>query len=586
MLAYEEVITSSGIKVPFVPAIITPTIERPLRNNRYEGGECAGLRRILRAGDRVLDLGAGIGLLSTVAGLVEGIESVTSIEANPDLIPLIHETHRLNGVSGVDVRHGIVTAVNMHESRFYLRPDFWASSTEPDGRPSTRAIKLPGIGLKELIAEINPTVIISDTVGGELSLFQDADLSGVRAVVIELHTRAYGEEGAVRLLDMLKAKGMTVSPQDSGSGQVRLLERAAPVPQKQPFPVRSIRKWPVAKPRVFVATCMKDEGPFILEWVAWHRAMGVTDITVFTNDCSDGTDAILDRLSDLGHVQHLPNPAFAFDSTAFQPVALNYAHQLRAMREADFFISMDVDEFINVTVGNHTLRALFNASGPFDVLSMSEVNHGSNQHEHYERGWLTDLFPAHQTTTPGKFKSRRGVKSIVRLSERVEKLRNHRPDMHNENGQTAWLDGSGRATGHFLADRSENGHDCRGSFKLVRLEHFPLRSLDSYLAKMYRGDVVVTGKRVGRTYWRQRNRHDESSTAWEVQLKRAKAWYKKHLAKDVTLMALHEAACAAHAARIESLVKDPVFLERRDWALREAWGNAPEQEHIEEEATE
>lgn len=36
MLAYDEVIVSSGIKIPFVPSVITPKIERPMRNNRYE----------------------------------------------------------------------------------------------------------------------------------------------------------------------------------------------------------------------------------------------------------------------------------------------------------------------------------------------------------------------------------------------------------------------------------------------------------------------------------------------------------------------------------------------------------------------
>ena len=122
-----------------------------------------------------------------------------------------------------------------------------------------------------------------------------------------------------------------------------------------------------------------------------------------------------------------------------------------------------------------------------------------------------------------------------------------------------------------MAGRGENGHDCRGSFDLVRLEHFPLRSLDSYLAKMYRGDVVVTGKQVSRTYWRQRNKMDDFSTGYTAQLKRAKAWQKAHLAKDKILIDLHEAACAAHAARIAALVQDPVFKERRDWALREAW---------------
>ncbi len=446
---------------------------------------------------------------------------------------------------------------------------------EPDSRPFTKAVKLRRYGLKSLIAEVNPTVIVCDIEGGEMGLFDGANLSGVRAMVVEFHPKVYGDSGMARILGTLAAKGITLAPRNKEGSTVQLLERADAAAQAHPFPARSFRSWPIKDPRVFIATCMKDEGPFILEWVAWHKAMGVTDITVFTNDCSDGTDLILDRLQEMGHVQHLPNPAFAFGSTAFQPVALNYAHQLRAMREADFFISMDVDEFINVRVGDHTLTALFQKTGPFDVLSMSEVNHGANLREHYERGWLTELFPAHQTTTPGKFRARRGVKSIVRLSERVEKLRNHRPDMRDDLGPILWLDGSGRVTPHFMADRGENGHDCRRSFDLVRLEHFPLRSLDSYLAKMYRGDVVVMGKQVSRTYWRTRNKNEETSTAYEVQLKRAKAWFDKHLKKDKQLLELHEGACAAHAAKIAELVTDPVFKERRDWALREAWAPAP-----------
>lgn len=581
MLAYDEVIVSSGIKIPFVPSVITPKIERPMRNNRYEGGECAALRRILRPGDRVLELGAGVGLLSTVAGMIEGIESVTTIEANPDLIPLIRETHRLNDVTCVDLRNGVATAEAGPEIDFYLRPDFWASSMEPDSRPFTRAVKLRRYDLPSLIAEVKPTVIVCDIEGGEMGLFDAADLSGVRDMVVEFHPKVYGDKGVTRIMGILAAKGLTLAARNKEGSTVQHLERAEKNPQALPFPPRSFRDWPIPDPRVFIATCMKDEGPFILEWVAWHKAMGVTDITVFTNDCSDGTDLILDRLADLGHVQHLPNPAFAFDSTAFQPVALNYAHQLRAMREADFFISMDVDEFINVRTGDHSLPALFDATGPFDCLSMSEVNHGCNGHEHFQPGWMIELFPGHQTTTPGKFKSRRGVKTIVRLSDRVERLRNHRPDMRDDLGPILWLDGSGRVTTHFTGERTENGHDCRRSYDLVRLEHFPLRSLDSYLAKMYRGDVVVTGKQVSRTYWRMRNRQDEFSMTCEVQLKRAKAWFKKHLEKDKPLMALHDEACSAHAARIDSLVRDPAFKERRDWALREAWTDAPEVEAAE-----
>ena len=59
-LVYDDIIVTNGIKVPFVPEIITPVIERPMRNGRYETGECKALSDLLQAGDTVLELGAGL----------------------------------------------------------------------------------------------------------------------------------------------------------------------------------------------------------------------------------------------------------------------------------------------------------------------------------------------------------------------------------------------------------------------------------------------------------------------------------------------------------------------------------------------
>ncbi|MGB8813172.1 MAG: glycosyltransferase family 2 protein, partial [Paracoccaceae bacterium] len=41
--------------------------------------------------------------------------------------------------------------------------------------------------------------------------------------------------------------------------------------------------------RTAIVTTMKNEGPFILEWIAYHRMIGVDDFLIYTNDCSDGT---------------------------------------------------------------------------------------------------------------------------------------------------------------------------------------------------------------------------------------------------------------------------------------------------------
>jgi hypothetical protein len=51
--------------------------------------------------------------------------------------------------------------------------------------------------------------------------------------------------------------------------------------------------------KVMAVSMMKDEAPNLLEWFAHHLAVGFTDILVYTNDCTDGTVEMLQRLEEL-----------------------------------------------------------------------------------------------------------------------------------------------------------------------------------------------------------------------------------------------------------------------------------------------
>lgn len=595
---YSEVIETNGIKVPFIPDVITPKIERPLRNNRYEGGECAALRDILRPGDRVLELGAGIGLISTVAALAEGVQSVTAVEANPDLIAVIRETHRLNGVASVDLRNGVVVHNAQKKAPFYLRADFWASSMEPDSRPFRKKKHLPCFNIQALVAETRPTVIVCDIEGGEMGLFDDVDLTGVRAMILEMHPKVYGAETVEAISGLFEGQGLIFRQPDKPSS-VRYFERSdqpveAPVPpppstapavSPSAMVINPDLSWMTDKPwnpkqaRYLVTTCMKDEGPFILEWLAWHKSIGIQDFVVFSNDCTDGTDALLDRLEEMGELRHLPNPAKIFDSPAFQPFALAYTPHLSEFAKADFYISMDVDEFINVRIGKGKIWELLDHTGPFDALSMSELNHGSNMRENYEPGLVTQNFPRHQRERPGKQRARRGVKTIVRLGDKLKFVRNHRPDLRDDAGLVTWLDGSGRPTDHFHNDPIENGMDIRDTYDLVALNHFALRSLSSYLVKMFRGDVVVKDKMVSQRYWRQRDRQSDLTINFDRQNVAFKRKYNSYM-KDGKLCDLHDKCCAAHQARINELINIPSFKERRDWIVENVWLPRAAQEQV------
>ena len=52
---------------------------------------------------------------------------------------------------------------------------------------------------------------------------------------------------------------------------------------------------------------VKNEASFLLEWLAHHLTCGFTHVLAYSNDCSDGTDLMLDRLAAMGHVTHVRN---------------------------------------------------------------------------------------------------------------------------------------------------------------------------------------------------------------------------------------------------------------------------------------
>ncbi|MEL7215478.1 MAG: glycosyltransferase family 2 protein, partial [Pseudomonadota bacterium] len=122
-----------------------------------------------------------------------------------------------------------------------------------------------------------------------------------------------------------------------------------------------------AKYPLLTFTVMKNEGPFILEWIAYQKVFGADKILVMTNNCDDGTDLLLDRLDEMGLVRHVPNPSgmgTKYVGKANHPhiVGMTYAKLHREWREAERVLMCDVDEFPIVYVGDGSFDALMDAA--------------------------------------------------------------------------------------------------------------------------------------------------------------------------------------------------------------------------------
>jgi len=185
---------------------ISPTLRGTILGGEYEKNEMDIVRKTLCSDDRILEFGAGIGLLSTYCALEIGSERVKTFEANPFMQPLISKTFALNGVSpalvigAIGPKHG--------QLEFHVRENFWASSSHRDrAKGSIQTIAVPMHGMHDEILAMRPTYLFIDIEGAEEKLVGSSELPGVEKVMVELHPELIGEEGVRSFLGWLSDLG-------------------------------------------------------------------------------------------------------------------------------------------------------------------------------------------------------------------------------------------------------------------------------------------------------------------------------------------------------------------------------------------
>ncbi|SMO96847.1 FkbM family methyltransferase [Paracoccus laeviglucosivorans] len=212
-----------GINLPITPDDVSPIIWEALVSGKYEAKEAIQVRRMLRAGDRVLELGAGIGVITTVMATAADVE-IWSFDANPHTIALAKRVAAANSVGNVSFGHGLITAGPPAEYTFYIRRDFWMSSMIKEQGPYEGEIPLLSRNIEEFIAEHAINVLVMDIEGAERSLLGAAVLDGIDRVFLELHDHLYGLSGIRDIFTAMAARGFAYDPRNS-SGPCVLFTR-------------------------------------------------------------------------------------------------------------------------------------------------------------------------------------------------------------------------------------------------------------------------------------------------------------------------------------------------------------------------
>jgi len=302
---------------------------------------------------------------------------------------------------------------------------------------------------------------------------------------------------------------------------------------------------------ILAVTSMRNEGPHCLEWIAHHLAAGVGHFLIYTNDCDDGTDLIMDALQNAGLVTHIRQIPTGKRTVQWQ--ALKHAGGHPLVTAADWVLITDSDEFINLRAPLTTLHDLV-ARLPegTDAVAMPWRLFGNSgvieMQDDLTLRQFTRAAPVDIQLPLAHF-----FKSLFRPSA-FRQLGVHRPKRQKDRVPN-WVDGGGNPLPEAFAkkDARINMFGVPVGNDLVQLNHYSLRSAESFMVKRARGLPNHMEREVGLGYWAERNFNTVEDTSIHQMLPATVAKLEEVM-QIKAVSNLHESACRFHQSRFQEMM--------------------------------
>lgn len=268
-------------------------------------------------------------------------------------------------------------------------------------------------------------------------------------------------------------------------------------------------------PRKVLFSAMKNEAPFVLEWIAYHKVIGFDEIVICSNPSNDGLEEILSALADAGEIRHLR--ATVQQDERPQSVASDTFAAEVGFREGDWYLWLDADEFLNVHVGDRTVRSLIDAVGDRQFALINWRIFGAAGHDRFPGRFIDEGFVR---ASEADFAANQQQKTLFRFDDSVVgfgRVGIHRPRLRPDCGLTAasvlagsgeaaspvdrtnrsWLGGADIPTNAFVS-KSEAG------WSAAQINHYCVRTPEFFVLKRLRGRGLEANA-AGRTNTRHIN---------------------------------------------------------------------------------
>jgi len=227
------------------------------------------------------------------------------------------------------------------------------------------------------------------------------------------------------------------------------------------------------RPRFSLSLCaiLRDEAPNVLEWVAFHRLVGIEHFYIYDNGSSDGTASLLR--------ERFPAELITIVEWPRRPGQLScYAHAIATFAgETEWCAFIDSDEFLFPT-REDTLMPLLDIARHASGLCAFWLIFGSNGLKSRQAGLCIEAFT--RRAADG-FYIHHHPKTILRMYEVLSFT-----DPHFFNTRRGSVDEQGRPV---ALDRETQGLPPSVSHEHIRINHYFTKSAAEWEIKRRRGSA-------------------------------------------------------------------------------------------------
>ena len=231
------------------------------------------------------------------------------------------------------------------------------------------------------------------------------------------------------------------------------------------FQVRKFEQTTKFANEIAIGAIMKDEGPYLKEWLDFHILVGIKKFFLYDNESTDNTTEILKPYIERGIVEYHYIPGAQKQYDAYRDILENHSGDTK------YIAFIDLDEFL-VPVQNKTVpEFLHTLPKDFTCVVTSWVLYGSSGHIKKPRGLVIENYKYHQPKPHG-CKSIVNPRLIIELQLHISFVAGF---VYDENG-------------HKLG-RIDQAHNPP-SVNKIRCNHYMTKSKQEFEQRLARGGGI------------------------------------------------------------------------------------------------